>query len=250
MLFFSCLATASTAIEKIENQPELNLGILNWADNKLSLENWQASLTSLEASLAAYKLNFFWLTLEEIEAALAANQLDYLITNPGQFVELSTRYSLAPLATLNTPISEDFSQSVASAIFVKQSSSLENLADLTAKNIKVGAVSPKAFGGFQLALNEFNQANLRLAEENLVFTGFPMQQLFNLLAKGQLDAIIVRACLAETLAKEGLITFNSFKIINAQPGSSANKCLSSTASFPNWPFLATGKQTAELNKEV
>lgn len=245
---FAATTPNNISTSSFENQPELNLGILNWADNKLSLENWQASLTSLEASLAAYKLNFFWLTLEEIEAALAANQLDYLITNPGQFVELSTLYPLAPLATFTSPASETASQKVASSLFVKASSQLTSLEDLATLPIKIGAVSPKAFGGFQLVLNEFNQANLQLAEEKLVFTGFPMQQLFSLLAEDKLDAIIVRACLAESLAAEGLLKLDTLKVINGQAAS--EKCLTSTASFPNWPFLATGKQPGEVNNQV
>lgn len=250
LLSLFCFPLVSAAQQEAAKttKPQLNLGILNWADNNLPLVNWQASLKHLQANLPSYEVQLHWLTLEEIEAALAASKLDYLITNPGQYVELSTSYSLAPLATLNEPVGSYLTPTVASTLFVKKTSHLTNLADLINPKIKIGAVSAKAFGGFQLILNEFSLAHLKPSKENFIFTGFPMQQLFNELDTNRVDAIIVRACLAEYLAEAGLINLSDYKVINSSI--KEEKCLASTSFYPSWPFLSTGTQAAAVNKQI
>lgn len=230
--------------------PVIQLGVLDWRDEAEEASSWEPTLASLKQHLPDKKIQLHLLDLQGIAKALSEQQLDYVITNPGHYVQLSQTYQLAPLATLSNPLYELSQQAVGSVVLVlAEGESIKTWQDL--KGLTLGAVTLDAFGGFQLILDELEQQGLEpkrdIAEWKL--TGFPMEKLFELLASGEADAIVVRSCLVEMLAAEGRVKLADYQVVEEKkhPG---YPCITSSQLYPDWPFLSTGKSTAAENSQV
>lgn len=230
--------------------PVIQLGVLDWRDEDKATSSWEPTLAALKQHLPNHKVNLHQLSLKGLTLALEQQELDYLITNPGHYVQLSQTYPLAPLATLNNPFFEQPQQAIGSVVLVlaerKGINSWQDLRPLT-----LGTVTLDAFGGFQLIWDELEQQGLNPATDiaDWILTGFPMEQLFSLLAEKKVDAIIVRSCLPELLAAEGKINLADYRVIGEQKHSNY-PCIISSQLYPDWPFLSTGKQTAAEVSQV
>lgn len=242
LLIYICLLTITGLVKA--NSSVIHLGVLDWRDEVNTGSNWKPTITALEKHFPSKQVELHKLDFEDIANALAEQQLDYLITNPGHYVQLSQTFQLAPLATLNNPFFEQPQQAIGSVVLVlAEQGQINSWQDLRKKNL--GAVTYDAFGGFQLIWDELEQRGISPKTDiaNWTLTGFPMEQLFSLLATAEVDAIVVRSCLAEMLAAEGQIKLNNYRVIGEQKHQ-GYPCLSSSQLYPDWPFLSTGKQSA------
>jgi len=212
---------------------------------------WSASLCqSLKQQFPDQQIELHQLSLEGIAAALAEQKLDYVITNPGHYVQLSQTFQLAPLATLNNPFFELAQQAIGSVLLVPVENQKTNTwQDL--RGLTLGAVTFDAFGGFQLIWDELAKEGLDPKKDfaKWKLTGFPMEQLFDLLARGEVDGIVVRSCLAEMLAAEGQINLDDYRVIGEQKYS-GYPCFTSSQLYPDWPFLSTEKVTSSEASQV
>lgn len=229
----------------------IHLGVLDWQDEAKTASHWAPTLAAIKKQLPHNSVELHLLNLEGIAIALEDSKLDYLITNPGHYVQLSQTYQLSPLASLNNPFLNNAQQAIGSVVLVTaENQAINGWQDL--RGLTLGAVNLDAFGGFQLVWDELEQQGLNpkvdIAEWKI--TGFPMQQLFDLLVVGKVDAIVVRSCLAEMLAAEGKINLADYRVIGAK-NHPDYPCISSTPLYPDWPFLSTGKQLpAEVSQVV
>ncbi|GLR64142.1 sensor histidine kinase [Marinospirillum insulare] len=247
LICFYLLASAS--LPTFAN-PVITLGILDWRDEAKAASSWEPTLAALKQQFPDKQIELHQLSLEGIADALAEQKLDYVITNPGHYVQLSQTFQLAPLATLNNPFFELAQQAVGSVLLVPvENQTIQTWQDL--RGLKLGAVTFDAFGGFQLIWDELAQEGLDPKKDFVKWqlTGFPMEQLFDQLASGKVDAIIVRSCLAEVLAVEGRINLADYRVIGERQHS-GYPCLTSSQLYPDWPFLSTGKPTAAEASKV
>ena len=226
------------------------LGVLDWRDEAKAASSWEPTLAALKQQFPDKQIELHQLSLEGIADALAEQKLDYVITNPGHYIQLSQTFQLAPLATLNNPFFELAQQAVSSVLLVPvENQTIHTWQDL--RGLKLGAVTFDAFGGFQLIWDELAQEGLDPKKDftQWQLTGFPMEQLFDQLASGEVDGIIVRSCLAEVLAAEGRINLADYRVIGERQHSGC-PCLTSSQLYPDWPFLSTGKPTAAEASQV
>ena len=244
--FYYLLAiTDAVAVEK----QVIHLGVLDWRDAGGAANHWQPTLTALQQRLPNQQVLLHSLNLQGIAAALQEGQLDYLITNPGHYVQLSQTYPLAPLATLNNPFFDLPQQAIGSVVLVPAArKNIKNWQDL--RHLTLGIVTLEAFGGFQLIWDELEQQGLnsQLDVGRWQQVGFPMEALFDLLAADEVDGILVRSCLPEELAAEGRINLADYRVVGEKKHL-GYPCLTSSQLYPDWPFLSTGKQSAvEVSK--
>ena len=229
---------------------EIHIGILDWRTLEDFEQHWLPSLQSLETEMPAHRLVLHAMTLEELNNALAENQLDFLITNPGHYVALSAQYEVAPLAQLQH-LKEGLPLNfVGSVVLTHQGrQDLNALADL--KGLTIGAVSEESFGGYQLMLDTLHQQfhDVNRWGIDWSFTGFPMDQLVERLLNDEFDAIVLRSCLAEVMALEGSIDLSSLRLIGEQSVHSY-PCMISTPIYPGWPLLRTSRANDTLARQV
>ncbi|MBE0508637.1 MAG: PhnD/SsuA/transferrin family substrate-binding protein [Marinospirillum sp.] len=227
----------------------LHLGVLEWRDSVIPAGYWQPTLAAIGRQLPNHQVVLHPLNLQELEVALAAGQLDFVMTNPGHYVQLSQHYPLAPLATLRNPAFDPPQQAVGSVLIVAAESAVQQWRDL--RNRRVAAVHPEAFGGFQLIWDQLEHHGLNLQRDvgEWIFTGYPMEALLDRLNTGEVDAVVLRSCLLESLAAEGRLDLQDYRVIGKRQ-MAGYPCQLSSDLYPDWPFLSTGRQPTEVVQQI
>lgn len=245
LLLLCCLPLSAWA-----ETAELRIGVLAFRGAERAVEEWEPTLRQLAARLPQYSVRAIPLDLAGMAGAVRAESVDFVITNPGQYVELEADGGIVRIASLAASGDALRPRMVASAVVVRADrADLRRLADL--RGARLAAVAPEAFGGFRVAWREMVEQGLDPFRDTggLSFLGFPMEAIIAKVAAGEADAGIVRACLLEQMAAEGRIRPQDFRILDARkvPG---NPCTVSTRAYPDWPFAKLPHVPDRLAKQV
>ena len=232
-------AQKATTVQKTE----VNVGVLAYLGPDEAASAWEPTLAQLNAALPAYHFSMVAGSQAFLTAAVAAHRLDFLVTNPGHFLELKVDYSASALATEQDLDGFSSSESVGAAIVVlDRRRELQQLADL--RGLKIAAVAPDAFG-FRAASGEMLEHGLDPLRDAIpVFTGFPANDVLTVLRAGNAEAGVVRSCLLEKMIAEGRAGPDEFRVLGRKSGY-AGKCQVSTRLYPGWAFVKVS-QTPKL----
>ncbi|MDK3019804.1 sensor histidine kinase [Pseudodonghicola flavimaris] len=220
--------------------PPLTIGVLDYQGARHSLSHWDATLQGLRQALPQYDFRLRALDIHALAEALAAGELDFVITNPGHYAELEYDYHISRIATA------EGDAPVASTLVTAQD--LEALGDLAGKRLAV--VAPEAFGGFQVIWGEMaaREPGLRGRVE-LAVTGYPMRRAADALLSGQADAAVLRACMLEELQAADPDRYGGLHAFALKPGP-VEGCAVSSPVYPGWPFAKARQTPADLAKQV
>lgn len=227
----------------------VDIGVLATRGYSDSINRWQPTMNWLEQQIPGYYFRLHPLTLEQLSQAVAAQELDFVITNPGQSVLLARQYSLSWLATLKSRLNAGEPMQVGSALVVRSESSLQHLQDLRRK--RLGIVSTQAFGGYLTLVYEarLKQIDLPSYVAEIQSLGFPLDNLLYRLRDGSIDAAVVPVCQLEQMAAEGLIYAGHYRVLDNQaPAGFA--CEVSTRLYPNWSMAKTSRAGQGLAKQL
>lgn len=210
-----------------------NIGILAMRGEVLTRNHWQPLETLLNQQLPGEQFHIQPLDLHQMQTAVNKGNVQFVVTNPAQFVQLNSRSPLRWLASLRS--ARGTGNVIGSAILTRRDSGITNAHDLIGKT--VGAIDPQAFGGYLLGYKALSDAGLRPDRDvNLRFTGFPADALLYLLREKAVQAVIVPVCLLEKMDEEGLVDKADYVAVINRPGNIA--CLTSTPLYPDWSFAA------------
>jgi hypothetical protein len=176
-------------------------------------------------------------TLEDMEAAVAANTLDILLTYPGHYIQLKQRSRLSsPIAMLVVREGEHRLDAYGGVIFSRADDpDVNTLADLAGR--RIATTSREAFGAYQMQAYEMLEEGVPLpAEDHLLVTGPPQDKSVEAVLAGRADAGFVRSGLLEAMAREGKLDPGRVKVINRQP-LPGFPYASSTRLYPEWPVV-------------
>lgn len=227
----------------------VDIGVLATRGYSDSINRWQPTMNWLEQQIPGYYFRLHPLTLEQLSQAVVAQELDFVITNPGQSVLLARQYSLSWLATLKSRLNAGEPMQVGSALVVRSESSLQHLQDLRHK--RLGIVSTQAFGGYLTLVYEarLKQIDLPSYVAEIQSLGFPLDNLLYRLRDGSIDAAVVPVCQLEQMAAEGLIDAGHYRVLDNQaPAGFA--CEVSTRLYPNWSMAKTSRAGQGLAKQL
>lgn len=229
----------------------IRIGVLAHRGDRAAHETWDPMARKLEARLHDRQVVILPLTLATTHQALATRQIDFLITNPGHFVALAPQFELAALATRlrkapgGNPILDRFG----SAVVVRNDSPYHFLGEL--KGARVAAVSPEAFGGFQVAWQEFREQGIDPFTDfaTMTFGGFPQDDIVLAVLNGQTDAGIIRTGLIESMIREGRIDPGDVRVLSprSEPGF---PFLLSSRLYPEWVFAAPPTVDRALEADI
>ena len=242
-LLFS--ANGSFAEEK-----EVRIGVLAMWGEKISRTMWQPTINYLKKTIPANHFVLKPLKLGEAANAVKNHSIDFIITNPGNYVDLEARFGISRLATLKTKRQNKTSNQFAAVIFSrKERDDIQSLEDLRNKSFM--GVKKKAFGGFQMAWLELKNIGIDPFEDfsSLKFSGFPQDKIVYAVLNGEVDAGTVRTSTLERMATEGLININHLKIINKKTNKNF-PFLHSTQLYPEWPIAKLKNTSATIAKAV
>jgi len=197
---------------------------------------WAPTAEYLSAQLGDADFRLVPCSLQEMEAALERGELDFVLTNPGHYVELEHRFGISRIATLKN-LRQGRPYTVFGAVIFTRAdrTDIRSLRDLKGKSL--AAVSERAFGGFEMAWRELQAVGIDPFEDlaRLDFVGFPQDGIVYKVRNGEVDAGTVRTDILEEMARQGLTELSEFRVLNPMSSEEFPFQLS-TRLYPEWAF--------------
>lgn len=250
-LFLGALVATLALFPAAHSQagPPVRIGVLAFLGSEVALSVWSPVVAHLEAALPERRFTLAYYDIAGLREAVRQQEVDFVITNSGQYVALEAEFGVSRIATLDSPGVLSPFRAIGSAVIARADRrDLNALPDLRGK--RVAAVSEDAFGGFQVAWREFRRQGVEPEDfARLDFLGFPMPRIVTAVARGQADAGIVRACLLEELARDGSIRLDDFKVLSPRRVEGF-ACGLSSGLYPDWPIATLRHTDLRLAKGV
>ena len=220
--------------------PISRIGVLGYLGEKQSVTHWAPTAMALQEAFPDRDIQIKVLDIDELDSQLAAGELDFVITNPGNYAELEYRHHISRIATADSDLP------VASTLVTTQD--FRNLGDLAGKRLAI--IAPEGFGGFQLIWLEMQNADRSLpGKVKLVSTGFPMQQVADAVLDGRADAAVLRTCTLEMLQRQNPERYGALHSFAERPDV-PSKCATSSPIYPDWPFAKAEHTDPDFAKRV
>ncbi|WP_300440946.1 PhnD/SsuA/transferrin family substrate-binding protein [uncultured Mameliella sp.] len=238
VLLLACGLVTFVHAQEGPDTPILRIGILAHRGWDAGESQWTSLERYLARQLPGHVVRFVPVTLTSAGPLINAGGLDFLVTNPGHYIQLADLYPLSVLATRKRALPDgSHIRQFGSTVLVRADSGLATLGDL--RGTRLGAVAQQAFGGFQIAWFEARAQGVDLFDDpaELVFLGFPQDDIATAVLNGRLDAGIVRSGLLEHLVDEGRVPDGALRALNANVTYTHPEAIS-TRLYPEWPFLA------------
>ncbi|MES9870769.1 MAG: PhnD/SsuA/transferrin family substrate-binding protein [Sedimenticola sp.] len=242
-IIFFALAGEAIAIE-----PPIRIGVLSHRGSEATLKMWSPTADYLTQAVHGRQFEIVPLDFDEVNPSVESGAVDFVLVNPGIYVNLEVRYRVSRIATLNNLVGEVASNVFGGVIFTRKDrgdlASLENL-----KGKRFLAVDETSLGGFQMAWRQLQDVGLSPYEDvQLSFAGIHDDVVMAVL-NGDVDAGTVRTDILERMASSGTIDLTDFKIINPRFENNFYFNLS-TRLYPEWPFSKVQHTPNELAQRV
>ncbi len=233
----------------LAQQRVAHIGVLAFRGAETTTQDWTPLAQYLTAEIAGWAFEIVPVTLVSAPEEIKNGHLEFLVTNPGHYVTLAAEFGLSPLATREKREGGAGLMRFGTAIFTRTDSGISTLEDLRGK--RVAAVSPEAFGGFQLAWHAFMAQGIDPFEDFSVlrFMGFPHDEIIRAVQERQVDAGIIRGGLLEQLAREGRFELAEFSVLESNSQMDFPYMVSGPL-MPEWPFTVLPGVDKRLRESV
>ena len=229
----------------------LKVGVLAIRGKEKAIPQWQPHVEYLSDNIPEYAFELIPLTIDEFYEAAEKNELDFVITNPGMYVNLEAMYGVNRLVSLkNLRLGNSYTVFGAVIFTRADRNDINELEDFKGKTFM--GVKEIAFGGWQMAWRIFKDRGIKPKHyfKDLRFGGTHDKVVMAVL-NGEVDGGTVRTDSLERMAAEGKIKLEDFKILNQQKDPSGQfPFVHSTALYPEWPFAASKRVPLEISEQV
>ncbi len=228
---------------------EVRIGVLAFQGSERAAQDFAPTVAHLGRALPAHHFVLVPLDLAGIAEAVAAKSVDFVVTNPGNYVDLESRFGVTRLATLESRQRQPPTDTVGSLVIVpNRPDRPRRLADLAGRRLAV--VAADAFGGWRVIWREMDEAGVAPSSlAALVETGFPMETVIDAVRSGRADAGVIRACLLEDEIARGHVRPDEFAVVAERP-TPGFPCRLSSRLYPDWPFARLTGTSPDLAKAV
>lgn len=228
---------------------DIRIGVLAFQGSERAARDFEPTIAHLRTSLPQYGFTMLPLNLSGMVNAVERHEVDFIITNPGDYVVLESRFGVTRLATLESREHDIPLDTVGSTVIVraveKRPGTLRDLA-----GARIAVVSASAFGGWQVIWREMDDAGGGVPEPaDLVETGFPMTRVIAALRDGRATAGVVRTCLLEEEIANGRIGVDEFAVVGERHPKGF-PCRLSSRLYPDWPFARLADTSPDLAKAI
>jgi signal transduction histidine kinase/DNA-binding response OmpR family regulator len=226
----------------------LRIGVLVNQNESVTNNRWQATAEYLENEIDNHLFEIVPLEFDEVEPAVKENIVDFILVNSSMYVDLEVKYGVSRIATLNDLYLGQETTSFGSVIFTLDAHpDIGKLNDIN--DHILGAVNEQSFGGWQMALKEFSDYDIKPDEDfkDIIFTSNHEAVVEGVL-EGTYDVGIVRTGVLEEMFERGQIDLNSFTILSENTADFPY--VTSTQLYPEWPIARTAHISDDLAYEV
>ncbi len=229
---------------------EVKIGVLSHRGDKVTHDMWGPTADYLTQVIGGdHKFTIQPLKFDEVNPTVAAGDVDFVLVNPGIYVNLEVKYRVSRIATLSNRRNNVPYKIFGGVIFArKDHPEIRTLEDLRGHSFM--AVYPTSLGGFQMAMREMMAIGIDPYKdlESLEFGGIHDLVVMSVL-HGDVDVGTVRTDILERMAAAGTIDINDFRIINPQQETEFPFALS-TRLYPEWPFSKVAHTSDRLAQQV
>lgn len=231
-------------------QELVRIGIQAYRPKPQVLAQWAPLAAALDKAIPGYHFVIEAHTVDEFNDVVAARQVDFVLTNPSQFILMDHRSGLsAALVSLSNLENGKPVTSFGGVIFSRADrDDIQRLEDLKGKT--AATISLDSFGGYQMQAYELLQAGLRLPDDvRPVITKPPQDKVVEAVLSGRADIGFVRTGLLEDLATKGKLDLAKLKVIHQRdlPG---YPHLLSTTLYPEWVLAAMPQTDNDLKRRL
>ncbi len=244
------LLPAATTAFAASTVPPVSIGVLAYRGPNEAVASWGELPARLGAAIPGQRFALRLLDGPALAEAVKTGELEFVLTNPTQYVQLAAEFGIQRIATVMLPEAISPEEAIGSTVLALTGrDDLVKLADLRGQ--RIAAVASDAFGGYLVAARELllMGVDLESGDARPVFVGFPMNRTLDALRKGEADGAIVRTCLLEQLTAKGLLRPEEFKVVGRRP-QAGFPCATSTPLYPDWPMAVARGVDRHLAKKV
>ncbi|MCC6659193.1 MAG: PhnD/SsuA/transferrin family substrate-binding protein [Rhodocyclaceae bacterium] len=245
----ACLCLLGAASPPFASEP-VRIGVLVNRPSAQAEAKWRPLAATLKRTIPEREFAIEALDAPALEAAVAARQLDFVLTQPAHYVLMARRSGLsAPLTTLvgdhrGKPLQ------VAGGVVIARADSagLDEMQDLRGKT--VATVGTQSLVGFLAQARELAALGIGHPRDfRLLATGYPQDKVVEAVLEGRADAGFLLAGVVEEMAARGRLDLARLKVINRQNLPDFPHAVS-TRLYPGWPFAALPHAPADLSRKV
>ena len=240
------LATSGTVRADAE---QIRIGVLSHRGTEATYRMWSPTADYLTRQVRNHIFKIVPLDFDQVDPTVAAGEVDFILVNPGIYVNLEVRYRVSRVATLNNKIGGESHNQFGGVVFTRSDhTEIDQLADLKGKRFM--AVDKTSLGGFQMIWGELMKIGIdpRYDLASLSF-GNTHDNVVMAVRDGEMDAGTVRTNILERMAISGQIDLDEFKVVS--PITTDNfPFLKSTHLYPEWPFSKVQHTSNALAQQV
>ena len=248
-LLASALILAASLSLGAEPVSEIRIGVLSHRGDAATQRTWSPTADYLSTALAGYRFRIVPLEFSAVDAAVADKVVDFVLVNPGIYVNLEVRHRVSRIATMRNRIGQAKRNVFGGVIFTRADHpDLTGLEDLRGHTFL--AVDPDSLGGYQMAWGELALHGID-PRRDLARLGFAGTHDAVVLAvgHGDYDAGTVRTDILEQMQAEGTIRLSDYRVINPRQDPDF-PFVHSTTLFPEWPFGKLRHTSDDLAQKV
>jgi diguanylate cyclase (GGDEF)-like protein/PAS domain S-box-containing protein len=227
----------------------VRIGVLSFRPLEQTLKQWQPTADYLSAHVPGYRFTVIPMYYKELDLAVNRHEFDFVLTNPEHYINVRFDHSLTVLATL-MPLAEGHPVTTFGGVILTRAerTDIATLEDIKGK--VVASPAEQSLGGYLMQRWQLYKQGIEVKDlAGIRFTGMPHDKVVMAVLAGEADVGFVRTGILESLARDGKIRLDQFKVLNLQPKAAFPQLLS-TELYPEWPFAAMPEASDTLVKQV
>ncbi len=242
LFFLTLMVFHSLAVADV-----IKIGVRAHKGSETAASRWLSTADYLHEKIPQHDFQIVPFELiENMETAVANDELHFVITHPVAYVDLEIQHGASRMLTL---VRKNDLKHFSSIIFTRADNpDIFTIGDLKGKTF--GAVAPKGLGGWLMAKREMLQHGL-VADEELAALVFltRQQRIVEAVIVGDIEAGTVRTGILDEYLLLHNIPREQIRIIN--PKTTENfPYLYSTDIYPEWVFAKTAHDHQDLAEKV
>lgn len=249
-LFLLVILQTGLVQSAMADEPFITIGVLSHRGDQFTSDAWDPTAYYLTNQLPEYDFEIMPLDFDDVDPAVKNGDVDFILVNPGIYVNLEYKYRVSRLATMNNRRADNASYKIFGGVIFtrRQRDDIQTLEDLRGKSFM--AVDETSLGGFQMAWRELNKTGINPYKDfsRLEFGGIH-DKVVNAVVNGEVDAGTVRTDILERMSRAHALDMDAIRIINPQHNAEF-PFQHSTSLYPEWPFSKLQHTPDTLAKKV
>jgi len=249
LLFLAWLLLLPAGTALADELPKVRIGVLSHRGDEATLKNWSPTADYLSREIPEYRFVIVPLDFREIEPAVKNEEVEFLLVNPGIYVNMEVRYRITRIATLNNLLNERPLNIFGGVIFTRADrNDIRTLEDVRDKRFM--AVDQTSLGGFQMAWQTLKANGIDIHDDtrSLAFGG-THDAVVRAVLEGKADVGTVRTGILEAMTLGDASPLDQVRILGDR-WSEEHPFHHSTRLYPEWPFSKLPHTSNRLARRV